>query len=91
MEVILRTSYFVAGFMTFWLGTAVLFNAVAFNAEAMNGHLGDLALALVFPVFGFAVVAFGRLLARGERRTLLDFIRQTTGAQDFDPGLKPTG
>ena len=77
VEVTLRSSYFVSGFMTLWLGFAILFNLLI----VANGHLQDLALTLIFPVFGFGFIALGRLLCLGDRSSLLDFIRVVLSAE----------
>jgi hypothetical protein len=88
-RVTFRSYYYVAAFMTFWIGAVLLFNVVV-AGEVLTGsaQIGDLAYTLPFLAFGFAFVAFGRLLARREAPALLDFIRQTIGAQDLPFELK---
>jgi hypothetical protein len=71
VEVTLRTSYFVSGFITLWLGFAILFNLFLIATARFQ----DLGFALVFPIFGFGLLALGRLLCLSDRSTLLDFIR----------------
>jgi hypothetical protein len=46
------------------------------------------ALTVAMVAFGVAFVAFGRLLARDEGAALMDFIRQTTGAEDLPADLQ---
>jgi hypothetical protein len=87
----LRSSQVVAAFMTLWLGFAILFNAlVLIGAISGGGHLEDLLFTVPFPLFGFGLLAFGRWETRPDGLALLDFIRQTTGAQDIPPGLAPS-
>jgi hypothetical protein len=71
VDVALRSSYFVAGFLTVWLGLAIVFNLFL----VVTGHFEDLGFALVFPVFGFGLLALGRLLCVADRGSLLDFVR----------------
>jgi hypothetical protein len=91
VQVTLRSRYYAAGLVTLWLGIAILISVVTVVAfVAGTASLADLWFALLFPMFGFVVLVFGRLLARSERTALLDFIRQTTGAQDLAPALRPS-
>jgi len=91
IDVTLRSAYIVAGFMTFWLGLAALFNVpILIGAIGGGGKVGDLLFTIPFPLFGFALLAFGRWETRPDGPTLLDFIRQTTGAQDMPPELTPS-
>jgi hypothetical protein len=71
VDVALRSSYFVAVFLTVWLGLAIVFNLFL----VVTGHFQDLGFALVFPVFGFGLLALGRLLCLADRGSLLDFVR----------------
>lgn len=90
-SVTFRSYYYVAAFMTFWIGAVVLFNLVIVGEGlSSSGQLADLVYSLPFLAFGFAFVAFGRLIARPEAPALLDFIRQTIGAQDLPPELRPS-
>jgi hypothetical protein len=91
VHVTLRSNYLVAAFITFWLGLVVFFNLFVLIASlGGRAHFEDLGFTVAFLVFGFGFIAFGRLLARPESPALLEFIRQTTGAQDTDPRLNPT-
>ena len=83
LRVTLRSEYFGAAFISLWLGFAILFNIV-FLAEALSGaaHVQDLGFTIAFPIFGIGLVALNRLIAHPDRRKLLEFIRETTGAQD---------
>jgi hypothetical protein len=88
LHITLRSRYVVAGFVTFWLGFVVIFNLVNLYNSA-----GAVSFEQDFPLFmlaiGIGFLALGRLLARGEGPALLDFIRQTTGAQELGPELRP--
>ncbi len=79
VNVRLRTSYFASIFITFWLGFTILFNIVVIT----NGTArpGDISLTLLFPVFGFGLLAFGRLLALGDRSAVMEFVGQVTGGR----------
>ncbi len=91
IDVTLRSAYVVAGFMTFWLSLAVLFNVpILIAAISGGGQVGDLLFTVPFPLFGFGLLAFGRWETRADGPALLDFIRQTTGAQDMPPELTPS-
>jgi hypothetical protein len=90
VSVTLRSSYFVAAFITFWLGLVILFNFGMFGrALTTAGQFQDLAFTIGFPLFGFAFLAFGRLIARSEGDALLDFIQQTTDARELSPEFRP--
>jgi hypothetical protein len=91
IDVSLRSAYIVAGFMTFWLGFVILFNVpIVIGAISGGGHVDDLLFSVPFPLIGFGMLAFGRWLTRPDGPALLDFIRQTTGAQDMPPELTPS-
>jgi hypothetical protein len=91
IDITLRSAYVVAGFMTFWLGLATLFNVpILIGAVGGGGQVGDLLFTVPFPLFGFGLLAFGRWETRPDGAALLDFIRQTTGAQDMLPELTPS-
>jgi hypothetical protein len=83
LRITLRSEYFGAAFLTLWLGLAILFN-IGILAAALSGaaHVQDLGFTIGFPIFGVGIVALNRLIANPDRARLLDFIRQTTGAQD---------
>jgi hypothetical protein len=91
VQVTLRSRYDAAGFLTLWLGIAILISVVTvIQVIGGAGSVRDLWFALLFPFFGVAVIVFGRLLARPERAALLDFIRQTIDARDVPPELVPS-
>lgn len=91
IDVALRSSRLVAGFMTFWLGIVILVNLVILiQAIFGDAHLADLWFTVVFPVYGFGLLALGRRMSRTDGPALLDFIRQTCDAQDMAPGLRPS-
>jgi hypothetical protein len=91
IDVTLRSAYIVAGFMTFWLGFATLFNVpILMGAIGGGGQVGDLLFTVPFPLFGFGLIAFGRWETRPDGPALLDFIRQTTDARDLPPELVPS-
>lgn len=75
--------------MTLWLGAVLVFNVLIFSKGASDAVSVAGAFTLFMLAFGFGFVAFGRLLARDEGPALLDFIRQTTGAQDMPAELRP--
>jgi len=88
LEVTLRSNYLVAGFMTFWLGLVILIGAaVVVNAVGSPAASGAVATSVILPIFGFGFIAVGRLIAHSDGRELLDFIRETTRAEDLPPGL----
>jgi hypothetical protein len=78
VSVTLRTSTFVSAFITLWLGFAIVFNVVM---VANGAHASDLVLSLIFPVFGFGLLSFGRLLALRDRAALMEFVGQVTGGR----------
>jgi hypothetical protein len=90
IQVTLRSDLFTSAFMTFWIGFTIIFNLV-FLGSALNGgaHFADLAFTGLFPIWGFAFIAIARLIGHSDGRRLLDFIRETTGAQDPPPGFAP--
>jgi hypothetical protein len=63
------------------------------RGDSQSAAMGAGSPAEVFPLFlltfGVGFVAFGRLLARADGSALLDFIRQTTGAQHLGPEQRP--
>lgn len=87
VQVTLRSRYDAAAFLTLWLGLAIIGSVVTVVQAIGGASLDVFWFAVPFPAFGFGFIAFGRLLARPERPGLLDFIRQTTGAQDVAPEL----
>jgi hypothetical protein len=89
ISVTLRSHYLVAGFISFWLAGVLLFNIVVFYNAAFTSFSPVDVVPLLFPAFGVGLIAFGRLLARADGPALLDFIRQTTGAQDPSSDLRP--
>jgi hypothetical protein len=92
IDVALRSSRLVAGFMTFWLGIVILVNLVILiQAIFGDAHLADLWFTVPFPVYGFGLLALGRRMSRADGPALLDFIRQTCDAQDMALGLMPSG
>jgi hypothetical protein len=90
VEITLRSQYFAAVFMTFWLGMVSLFTVVGLVA-VLTGTAELQGALSVFPflLFGFGFIAFGRLLTRPDRATLLDFIAQVTGAQRYPDAQLP--
>lgn len=81
MRVTLRSRYFTSAFMTFWLGAVLIFNVFLLYSVA-SGPASPLDLfPLLMLAFGIGFVVLGRLFARNEGAALLDFIRQTTGAE----------
>jgi hypothetical protein len=90
LDITLRSAHIVAGFMTFWLGLAVLFNVPILAAVFSGGdQIGDLFVTLLFPLFGFVLLAFGRWETRPDGPALLEFIRQTCDAKEMGPELRP--
>lgn len=90
IDVALRSSRVIAGFMTFWIGIVVLVNVVILIQAIVGGaHLGDLWFTVLFPVYGFGLLAWGRRMSRADGPALLGFIRQTCDAQDMAPELRP--
>ena len=75
--------------MSIWLGIIVTVNLLSLPSRWPNALAPVAALTLAMVAFGVAFVAFGRLLARDEGPALLDFIRQTTGAEDIPADLAP--
>ena len=76
VQITLRSEYVVAAFITFWLAIAIVFNIVVLAAGW--GHFGDFVLTLFFPVFGFGLLGLGRLIAKGDRTALMEFVIQVT-------------
>ncbi len=74
VDVALRTNYVMSAFITLWVGFAVVVNIVIF----VNGHISDLVVTLLFPAFGFGVLAFGRLRALRDRTALMEFVSRVT-------------
>jgi hypothetical protein len=90
IDVALRSSRAVAGFMTFWIGIAIFVNLVILVQAIVGGtHLGDLWFTALFPVYGFGLLALGRRMSRADGPALLGFIRQTCDAQEMAPELRP--
>lgn len=72
--------WFVTLFMAFWLSPFVLMLISILADSLMAGRMPDiesLIVPLVFGAFGALLVSIGRIMARGERRFLLDFLRKT--------------
>jgi hypothetical protein len=91
IDVALRSSRAVAGFLTFWLGIVLLVNLVVLIQASVGGaHFGDLWFTVPFAVYGLGLLALGRRMSRADGPALLDFIRQTCDAQDMAPGLRPS-
>jgi hypothetical protein len=89
VNVTLRSSYWIAGFITFWLGFAIVVGAtVVVSALGTSAAGGALVTSSILPIGGFGFMALGRALAFGDRAKLLDFNRQTTAAEDLPPGLE---
>jgi hypothetical protein len=89
ISVILRSRHSVAALVTTWLGIILVVNLLSLPKAWPNSLSAVAALTLAMVAFGVAFVAFGRLLARDEGLALLDFISQTTGAQDMPVELRP--
>jgi hypothetical protein len=91
IQVTLRSDRFTSAFITFWIGSMIIFNLVVVGT-ALNGgeHFADLAFTVLFPIWGFAFTAIGRLISYSDGRKLLDFIRQTAGARDLPDELGPS-
>jgi len=66
-----------------WLGGILIVNLAGLFKAGQDAVTPFVALTLFMLAFGLGFVAFGRLLARDEGPALMDFIRQTTGAQDL--------
>jgi hypothetical protein len=91
IDVALRSSRAVAGFMTIWIGIVILVNLVILIQAIVGGaHLNDLWFTVLFPVYGFGLLALGRRMSRADGPALLGFIRQTCDAQDMAPELRPS-
>jgi hypothetical protein len=93
VEITLRSHYFAAAFITLWLGFTVLF-AVGGFGPLLTGTGGSqdwtvMPFLLFFPIFGFGFIAFGRLLARRDGSTLLEFIARVTDGQRYPDALLP--
>jgi cytochrome c biogenesis protein CcdA len=87
VEITSRSHYFVAAFITLWLGLVVL---IAGFGAVLSGKAEAWAFLLVFLLFGFGFMAFGRLLARPDRTVLLEFIAEVTGGTRYpDATLRP--
>jgi len=81
-EVTLRTSYPVSGFISLWLGFAIVFSLFTLvTATAHLNELGFVPFVLLFPAFGFGLLALGRLLSLGDRDSLLGFIRMVLSTE----------
>ncbi len=77
-------------FMRVWLGFAVLIGGIGFVATLLSlftgEHIaGDTWVGLVVPpalvLFGTVLPKLGRSMGRGDRRFILEFLRQTLGAR----------
>lgn len=89
MSVTLRSRYSVIALLTIWLGIILTANVLSLPSRWPSSAAPVAALTLAMVAFGVAFVAFGRLLARDECPALLDFIRETTGAEDMPAHLAP--
>jgi len=90
IDVALRSSHAVAGFLTFWLGIVLLTNLVTLiQASVGGGHFGDLWFTVPFVGYGLGLLVLGRRMSRADGPALLGFIRQTCDAQDMAPELRP--
>jgi hypothetical protein len=85
--VILRSRHSVAALWAIWLGLIIVVNLLNLPKAWPNSVAPVIVLSLGMVAFGVAFVAFGRLLARDEGLALLDFIRQTAGADDLPSNL----
>jgi hypothetical protein len=91
IDVALRSSRAVAGYMTFWLGIVILVNLVILNQAIVGAaHFGELWFTVPFAVYGIGLLALGRRMSRADGPAMLDFIRQTCDAQDMAAGLRPS-
>ena len=81
-----RSHYFVAAFITLWLGLVVL---IAGFGAVLSGKPEASAFVLVFVLFGFGFMALGRLLARPDRSVLLEFIAQVTAGLPYPDATLP--
>jgi len=89
ISVVLRSRHYVVVLLTIWLGIILVVNLLSLP-KAWPNSVGPVAvLSLAMVAFGDAFVAFGRLLARDEGPALLDFISQTTTAEDMPAELRP--
>jgi hypothetical protein len=79
VHVTLRSEYVVSVFITFWLGFAIVFNIVVFVTGP--AQLSVRFVTLVFPAFGFGLLALGRLLAMRDRSALMEFVGEVTGGR----------
>jgi hypothetical protein len=90
VEITLRSQYFVAAFMTFWLAVVSLFTIVGFGAVLIGTTEPSALLGIgLFLLFGFGFVAFGRLLARPGREPLIEFIARVTEGQRYPDSVLP--
>ena len=89
MRVTLRSRIFTAAHLSLWLGGVLIVNLlVIFQSATGHASIAALPFTLIPLALLMGGIAFGRHLSRGEGPELLNFIRQTTGAQDLAPELR---
>jgi len=90
LRVTLRDRYFVATYMSLWLGLAVIINLnFSYQAVIGNASIAVLLLTLLIPAALWADLVVGRFTARADGLELLDFIREAVDGEDLAPELRP--
>ena len=92
LRVTLRDRYFVAIYMSLWLGVGVFINLNAvYQAVIGNLQITTLLLTLLIPAAFWADLAIGRFRARSDALELLEFIQEASDAEELAPELRPIG
>jgi hypothetical protein len=91
MRVTLRSRRLIAGYLSLWIGGVLLVNLIVlFSGITGATSIAALPFTLIPLALLVGTVAGGRLLARTDGPALVNFIRQTTNAQDLAPELRPS-
>lgn len=90
IRVTLRNRYFAAGYLSLWLGGLILVSLIdVYQSWIGRASITALPFTLLLPALLLSGLAFGRYMARGDSRGLLDFIRGATGAEQLAVELRP--
>ena len=91
LRITLRSRNFEASFFAIWLALVFFLVLSSLIRSGANALPAVGALTLFIFTLGFAFIATSRLLGRDQGPALLDFIRQTTGAEGTPAELQPFG
>ena len=82
LRVTLRGRYYVATFLTLWAGAVIDLGVLIYQHPGPDPVSVTNFLPLLMVVAGIGFVVGGRLEATGEGPALIDFVRQTTLAEN---------